>query len=110
MKCRRPVRSYCFRMSFSDLVHKHSLNAATAALFGLALWRIGLSPELPAVFAFIFGGMLLATCVGVFFIPLLDVAVQAPVEKLSGKRKKAAAVKRHAKRHQRDVARRRRLY
>ena len=41
-------------------MHKHSLNAATVALFGLAFWRIGLSPELPAVFAFIFGGALLA--------------------------------------------------
>ncbi len=47
-------------MSWQDLMHKHSLNAATAALFGLAIWRIGLSPELPAVFAFIFGGVLLA--------------------------------------------------
>jgi leader peptidase (prepilin peptidase)/N-methyltransferase len=32
----------------------------TALLFGLAVWRIGLSPELPAVLAFIFGGVLLA--------------------------------------------------
>ena len=28
--------------------------------FGLAVWRLGLSPELPAVLAFIFGGVLLA--------------------------------------------------
>jgi len=47
-------------MSWQDLLQKHSLNVATAALFALAFWRIGLSPELPAVFAFIFGGALLA--------------------------------------------------
>jgi leader peptidase (prepilin peptidase)/N-methyltransferase len=39
---------------------KHSLSFATALLFGLAFWRLGLSPELPAVLAFIFGGVLLA--------------------------------------------------
>jgi leader peptidase (prepilin peptidase) / N-methyltransferase len=43
-----------------DLVKKHALNAATVFLFGLAFWRLGLSPELPAVLAFIFGGVLLA--------------------------------------------------
>src|SRR5215211_7136597 len=42
------------------LVKKHALNAATAVLFALAFWRLGLSPELPAVLAFIFGGVLLA--------------------------------------------------
>jgi leader peptidase (prepilin peptidase)/N-methyltransferase len=42
------------------IVKKHALSAATAVLFGLALWRLGLSPELPAVLAFIFGGVLLA--------------------------------------------------
>jgi leader peptidase (prepilin peptidase)/N-methyltransferase len=42
------------------LVQKHALNVATLVLFALATWRIGLSPELPAVFAFIFGGVLLA--------------------------------------------------
>ncbi len=42
------------------LVQKHALNAVTAVLFGLAFWRLGLSPELPAVLAFIFGGVLLA--------------------------------------------------
>ena len=42
------------------LVKKHALNAVTVALFALAAWRLGLSPELPAVFAFIFGGVLLA--------------------------------------------------
>jgi leader peptidase (prepilin peptidase)/N-methyltransferase len=47
-------------MSMQALVHKHALNAVTALLFGLALWRVGLSPELPAVLAFIFGGVLLA--------------------------------------------------
>ena len=41
-------------------MRKHALNAATALLFGLAFWRLGLSPELPAVLAFIFGGVLLA--------------------------------------------------
>ena len=42
------------------LVQKHALNGITAMLFGLAAWRIGFSPELPAVLAFIFGGVLLA--------------------------------------------------
>ena len=41
-------------------MHKHALNGVTAMLFGLAFWRLGLSPELPAVLAFIFGGVLLA--------------------------------------------------
>ena len=39
---------------------KHALNAVTAALFALAFWRLGLSPELPAVLVFIFGGVLLS--------------------------------------------------
>jgi leader peptidase (prepilin peptidase)/N-methyltransferase len=47
-------------MSLRALVQKHALNAVTVVLFGLAVWRLGLSPELPAVFAFIFGGVLLA--------------------------------------------------
>lgn len=47
-------------MSLPALVHKNSLNAVTALLFALAFWRLGLSPELPAVLAFIFGGVLLA--------------------------------------------------
>ena len=47
-------------MSLPALVHKHALNAVTAVLFGLAFWRLGFSPELPAVLAFIFGGVLLA--------------------------------------------------
>jgi leader peptidase (prepilin peptidase) / N-methyltransferase len=47
-------------MSLPVLVRKHALNAVTVLLFGLAVWRLGLSPELPAVLAFIFGGVLLA--------------------------------------------------
>jgi len=47
-------------MSLPAVVHKHALNAVTAVLFGLAFWRLGFSPELPAVLAFIFGGVLLA--------------------------------------------------
>lgn len=47
-------------MPMRPLVRKHALNAVTAVLFAVAFWRIGLSPELPAVFAFIFGGVLLA--------------------------------------------------
>ena len=47
-------------MPLPALVQKHALNAATILLFGLATWRLGLSPELPAVLAFIFGGVLLA--------------------------------------------------
>jgi leader peptidase (prepilin peptidase)/N-methyltransferase len=41
-------------------VRQHSLNVITALLFGLAFWRLGFAPELPAVLAFIFGGVLLA--------------------------------------------------
>jgi len=47
-------------MSVTALAQKHALTAATAALFALAFWRIGLTPELPAVLAFTFGGVLLA--------------------------------------------------
>jgi leader peptidase (prepilin peptidase)/N-methyltransferase len=47
-------------MSLPLFVHTHWLNAVTAAFFGLAIWRLGLSPELPAVLVFIFGGVLLA--------------------------------------------------
>ena len=39
---------------------KHALNAVTAVLFALAFWRLGPSPELPAVLVFIFGGVLLS--------------------------------------------------
>ena len=47
-------------MPIPTFVHKHSLNAVTAAFFGLAIWRLGLSPALPAALVFIFGGVLLA--------------------------------------------------
>ena len=47
-------------MSLTALAHKHWLNAVTAMLFAIAFWRLGFSPELPAVLAFIFGGALLA--------------------------------------------------
>ena len=47
-------------MPLPALVQKHALNAVTVVLFALAFWRLGLSPELPAVLAFIFGGVLLA--------------------------------------------------
>ena len=47
-------------MDVTTLVQKHALSATTALLFGVAFWRLGLSPELPAVLAFIFGGTLLA--------------------------------------------------
>ncbi len=47
-------------MALPAPVHKHALNGVTVMLFGLAFWRLGLSPELPAVLAFIFGGVLLA--------------------------------------------------
>ena len=47
-------------MPLPAFVRKHALNAITALLFGVAFWRLGLSPELPAVLAFIFGGVLLA--------------------------------------------------
>ncbi len=47
-------------MTLPALVHKHALNAVTVMLFGLAFWRLGFSPELPAVLAFIFGGVLLS--------------------------------------------------
>jgi leader peptidase (prepilin peptidase)/N-methyltransferase len=47
-------------MSLTALAEKHALSAITALLFGLAFWRLGFSPELPAVLAFIFGGVLLA--------------------------------------------------
>ena len=47
-------------MSLPTFVHKHALNAVTALLFALCFWRLGVSPELPAVLAFVFGGVLLA--------------------------------------------------
>jgi leader peptidase (prepilin peptidase)/N-methyltransferase len=57
--CGRIVRTVQV-MPVPSLVQKHALNVTTAVLFGLAFWRLGLSPELPAVLAFIFGGVLLA--------------------------------------------------
>ncbi len=45
---------------FSAFARRHSLNAVTAVFFGLTFWRLGLASELLAVFAFIFGGVLLA--------------------------------------------------
>lgn len=42
------------------IIRKHSLNLLTAVFFALAIWRLGLSPELPAVLMFIVGGVLLA--------------------------------------------------
>jgi leader peptidase (prepilin peptidase)/N-methyltransferase len=57
----RPLPTHTVQeMSLQPLVRKHALNAVTASLFALAFWRLGLSPELPAVLAFIFGGVLLA--------------------------------------------------
>lgn len=47
-------------MAFKAFLDKHALNLVTATLFGVALWRLGVSAELPAVLAFIFGGVLLA--------------------------------------------------
>jgi len=47
-------------MSAPAFVHKHALSAVTFVLFAITFWRLGLSPELPAVLAFIFGGVLLA--------------------------------------------------
>jgi leader peptidase (prepilin peptidase)/N-methyltransferase len=52
--------SYCRAMTLHTVVEKHWLNALTALLFAVAVWRLGFSPELPAVLAFIFGGALLA--------------------------------------------------
>src|SRR5262249_13131295 len=49
-----------FAMPVAPLVKKHALNAVTAVLFLLASWRLWWQPELPAVLAFIFGGVLLA--------------------------------------------------
>src|SRR5262245_8813999 len=60
MISRRPPIRTLPGVSPSGFVHKHALNALTALLFAVAFWRLGLSPELPAVLAFIFGGVLLA--------------------------------------------------
>src|SRR3954454_8152754 len=55
----RTVRTV-WAMPLAALLRKNALNAVTAVLFAVAIWRLGLSPELPAVLAFIFGGVLLA--------------------------------------------------
>lgn len=47
-------------MLFKAFMHLNWLNGVTGVLFVVAFWRIGFSPELPAVLAFIFGGVLLA--------------------------------------------------
>lgn len=47
-------------MNLAAIARTHSLNVVTALLFAAAIWRLGPSPELPAVLAFIFGGTLLA--------------------------------------------------
>lgn len=47
-------------MSLKTFMHRNWLNGVTGVLFVVAFWRIGLSPELPAVLAFIVGGALLA--------------------------------------------------
>src|SRR5829696_9018844 len=60
MICTTAVVRTVADMPVPTIVKKHALNAATALLFALSFWRLGLSPELPAVFAFIFGGVLLA--------------------------------------------------
>ena len=60
MICPVPAVRTVIVMTAPVSVQKHALTAATALLFGLAIWRLGLSPELPAVLAFIFGGVLLA--------------------------------------------------
>src|SRR4051812_15701210 len=60
MNRRRTVSRTVSVMTVNDLAHKHALNVLTALLFGLAVWRLGIVPELPAVLAFIFGGVLLS--------------------------------------------------
>lgn|SRR5829696_514795 len=60
MICTTAVVRTVADMPVPTIVKKHALNAATAVLFALAFWRLGLSPELPAVLVFIFGGVLLA--------------------------------------------------
>ncbi|CAN5623819.1 hypothetical protein BH10ACT3_BH10ACT3_20340 [soil metagenome] len=54
------TQPYSRHVSLRAVIHKHSLNMVTGVLFGLAFWRVGLSPELPAILAFIFGGVLLS--------------------------------------------------
>lgn len=60
MKSRAQMFHTVAYMPLPALLHKNALNAVTVSLCGLAFWRLGFSPELPAVLAFIFGGVLLA--------------------------------------------------
>ena len=60
MNCRAGAPPYGDGMSLPALVRTHALTIVTGLLFGVAFWRLGLSPELPAVLAFIFGGVFLA--------------------------------------------------
>ncbi len=60
MKCGGGSFPYDHCMNWRGFVQQHGLNVLTGVLFALAVWRIGVSPELPAVLVFIFGGVLLA--------------------------------------------------
>jgi leader peptidase (prepilin peptidase) / N-methyltransferase len=52
--------SYRALMHIADLARRHALNTVTVLLAGFAFWRLGLSAELPAVIAFVVGGVLLS--------------------------------------------------
>jgi leader peptidase (prepilin peptidase)/N-methyltransferase len=60
MISRPPVVRTFAVMPLPALLRKHALNVVTVLLFVLAFWQLGFAPELPAVLAFIFGGVLLA--------------------------------------------------
>lgn len=47
-------------MRCTELARRHALNLATVLLAAVACWRLGPSAELPAVIAFIVGGVLLS--------------------------------------------------
>lgn len=51
---------YILRMRLRPILRDNSLNILTVSLLGLTWWRLGLTPELPAVLAFVVGGVLLA--------------------------------------------------
>jgi hypothetical protein len=51
-------------MPVPPLVQKHAVNGGTALLFGLTMWRLGMSTELSAGLAFISGGLLPAVING----------------------------------------------
>lgn len=56
-----PLQIRTFRvMPTSAFTQRHALNAVAVLLSGFASWRLGFVAELPAVFAFIFGGVLLS--------------------------------------------------